>query len=107
MTGPAWAPLERSDAGLPELDARLEELPRDKAVVVVVGHAGSRSALATRHVLEAGLPRVANLRGGLSRWAEGRSAGHRPRRRPTEPALSRSHSGLGCEPVRSPIHGLP
>ncbi len=109
LAGPAWAPLERSYAGLPELPpawvaahrasltlldvrsaeevngpdgrvpgsvaiplaelaARLEELPRDRAVVVVC-HSGSRSALATQQLLQAGLPRVANLRGGLSRWA--------------------------------------
>jgi rhodanese-related sulfurtransferase len=53
---------------LPELDARLEELPRDKPVVVLC-HSGSRSALATQHLLQAGRPEVANLRGGLSRWA--------------------------------------
>ena len=56
---------------LPELHARLEELPRDKPVVVLC-HSGSRSALATQLLLKAGRPLVANLRGGLSRWtAEG------------------------------------
>lgn len=56
---------------LPELDARLEELPRDKPVVVLC-HSGSRSSLATQLLLKAGRPLVANLRGGLSRWsAEG------------------------------------
>jgi sulfur dioxygenase len=56
---------------LPELEARLGELPRHKPVVVLC-HSGSRSALATLKLLQAGLPRVANLRGGLSRWtAEG------------------------------------
>ncbi|MFN9629841.1 MAG: rhodanese-like domain-containing protein, partial [Cyanobacteriota bacterium] len=59
-----WIPL-------PELEARLEELPQDKPVVVHC-HSGSRSALATQQLLKAGRSRVANLRGGLSRWvAEG------------------------------------
>jgi glyoxylase-like metal-dependent hydrolase (beta-lactamase superfamily II) len=42
--------------------------PRDKPVVVLC-HSGSRSALATQHLLQAGRLEVANLRGGLSRWA--------------------------------------
>jgi glyoxylase-like metal-dependent hydrolase (beta-lactamase superfamily II)/rhodanese-related sulfurtransferase len=53
---------------LPELDARLGELPRHKPVVVLC-HSGSRSALATQHLRAAGLSQVANLRGGLRRWA--------------------------------------
>jgi sulfur dioxygenase len=61
---------------LPELDARLEELPGDKPVVVLC-HSGSRSGLATQLLLKAGRPLVANLRGGLSRWcAEGYPVEH-------------------------------
>ena len=108
-SAPAWAPLTRSYAGLPELspawvvahqsevtlldvrsaeefngpDGRLAgslliplpelenrsgELPADRPLVVVC-HSGSRSALATQQLLKAGRQRVANLRGGLSRWA--------------------------------------
>jgi rhodanese-related sulfurtransferase len=52
---------------LPELDARLEDIPGDKPVVVLC-HSGSRSALATQLLLKAGRQDVANLRGGLSRW---------------------------------------
>jgi sulfur dioxygenase len=44
------------------------EIPADRPVVVVC-HSGSRSALATQQLLKAGRPQVANLRGGLSRWA--------------------------------------
>jgi glyoxylase-like metal-dependent hydrolase (beta-lactamase superfamily II)/rhodanese-related sulfurtransferase len=111
-SAPAWAPLSRSYAGLPELSAawvvahqsevtlldvrsaeefngpdgrlagslliplpelesRSGELPADRPLVVVC-HSGSRSALATQQLLKAGRQRVANLRGGLSRWvAEG------------------------------------
>ena len=54
---------------LPELEARQAELPVDRPLVVVC-HAGSRSALATQQLLKAGLTRVANLRGGLSRWGD-------------------------------------
>jgi rhodanese-related sulfurtransferase len=53
---------------LPELAARIAELPPGLPVVVVC-HSGSRSALATQQLLKAGLARVANLHGGLSRWA--------------------------------------
>jgi glyoxylase-like metal-dependent hydrolase (beta-lactamase superfamily II)/rhodanese-related sulfurtransferase len=111
-SAPAWAPLSRSYAGLPELspawvvahqsevtlldvrsaeefngpdgrvagslliplpelESRSGELPADRPLVVVC-HSGSRSALATQQLLKAGRQRVANLRGGLSRWvAEG------------------------------------
>jgi glyoxylase-like metal-dependent hydrolase (beta-lactamase superfamily II)/rhodanese-related sulfurtransferase len=54
---------------LPELEQRLAEIPTGQPVVVVC-HAGSRSALATQQLLKAGLEQVANLRGGLSRWAD-------------------------------------
>jgi rhodanese-related sulfurtransferase len=54
---------------LPELEQRLGELPTDRPVVVVC-HAGSRSALATQQLLKAGLNQVANLHGGLRRWAD-------------------------------------
>ncbi len=54
---------------LPELEARSGEIPRDRPVVVVC-HSGSRSALATQELLQAGFEQVANLRGGLSRWAD-------------------------------------
>jgi len=54
---------------LPDLEQRLAEIPRDKPVVVIC-HAGSRSALATQQLIKAGLPQVANLRGGLHRWTQ-------------------------------------
>ena len=52
---------------LPELEARRQEIPSGKPVVVVC-HSGSRSALATQQLLKEGLREVANLRGGLSHW---------------------------------------
>ena len=108
-TAPAWAPLARSYAGLPELtpawvaahlgdltvldvrsneefngpdgrvagslliplpelESRSSEIPTGRPLVVVC-HSGSRSALATQQLLKAGRMQVANLRGGLSRWA--------------------------------------
>ncbi len=54
---------------LPELDARIATIPSDRPLVVVC-HSGSRSALATQQLLKAGRQQVANLRGGLSRWAD-------------------------------------
>ncbi len=106
---PAWAPLTRSYAGLPELtpawvvahqseitildvrsaqefngpdgrvagslliplpelEGRSSQIPTGRPLVVVC-HSGSRSALATQQLLKAGRKQVANLRGGLSRWA--------------------------------------
>ena len=53
---------------LPELEARAADIPAGRPVVVVC-HSGSRSALATQQLLRAGRSEVANLRGGLSRWA--------------------------------------
>jgi glyoxylase-like metal-dependent hydrolase (beta-lactamase superfamily II)/rhodanese-related sulfurtransferase len=55
---------------LPELESRASEIPGDRPLVVVC-HSGSRSALATQQLLKAGRSQVANLRGGLSRWAAG------------------------------------
>lgn len=54
---------------LPELEARASAIQSDRPVVVVC-HSGSRSAVATQQLLRAGHPRVANLRGGLSRWSD-------------------------------------
>ena len=54
---------------LSELSERQAELPRDRPLVVVC-YAGSRSALATQQLQRNGWPRVANLRGGLHRWAD-------------------------------------
>ena len=66
---------------LPELEPRGGEIPAGKPVVVV-GHSGSRSALATQQLLNAGRKQVANLRGGLSRWGdEGYLSPGRNRRR--------------------------
>ena len=53
---------------LPELEACAARIPANRPVVVVC-HSGSRSALATQQLLKAGRSQVANLRGGLSRWA--------------------------------------
>jgi glyoxylase-like metal-dependent hydrolase (beta-lactamase superfamily II)/rhodanese-related sulfurtransferase len=109
VAAPAWAPMARSYAGLPELspawvaahrsdvtvldvrsaeefngpdgrvadslliplpelESRSGEIPTDRPLVVLC-HSGSRSALATQQLLKAGRQQVANLRGGLSRWA--------------------------------------
>lgn len=53
---------------LPELVSRSSEIPKGRPLVVVC-HSGSRSALATQQLIKAGRQQVANLRGGLSRWA--------------------------------------
>lgn len=53
---------------LPELESRSSDIAADRPLVVVC-HSGSRSALATQQLLKAGRQQVANLHGGLSRWA--------------------------------------
>ena len=56
---------------LPELEARLGEIPLNRPVVVLC-HSGSRSALGTLQLQKAGRSLVANLHGGLRAWdAEG------------------------------------
>jgi hydroxyacylglutathione hydrolase len=52
---------------LAELDARLEELPRDREVVVHC-QGGGRSSIAASVLLARGWPRVSNLTGGFSAW---------------------------------------
>ena len=54
---------------LAQLPSRLAELPNNRPLVVVC-HAGSRSALATQQLLQSGHQQVANLRGGLKRWSD-------------------------------------
>jgi len=67
-SGPDGLLSQSLEIPLPELEERLAEIPRDRPVVVLC-HSGSRSALATQQLLKAGFAQVANLRGGLSRWA--------------------------------------
>lgn len=53
---------------LGRLPARLAEVPRDRPVVTVC-HAGMRSLAARAVLLEAGLPSVRSLAGGVDAWA--------------------------------------
>jgi rhodanese-related sulfurtransferase len=51
---------------LGELERRLNELPRNREIVVVC-RSGSRSGSAARHLTQAGY-QVSNLRGGMIAW---------------------------------------
>ncbi len=53
---------------LGQLVARLDELPRDRPLVIVCHH-GNRSGVATQFLLRAGFDDVRNLVGGVERWA--------------------------------------
>lgn len=53
---------------LGELAGRLHELPRDRKLILQC-RSGSRSASATELLLRAGFADVANLEGGILRWA--------------------------------------
>ncbi len=55
-------------APLGDLEAALEELPRDRPVITVCSM-GARSAGAADYLRSRGIPRVANLAGGLVAWA--------------------------------------
>lgn len=57
---------------LGELASRLRELPRDRTLIMQC-HSGNRSRSAAAFLLESGFANVANLEGGILRWArEGR-----------------------------------
>jgi rhodanese-related sulfurtransferase len=53
---------------LGELVARVDEVPRDRRVVVICGH-GSRSLSAAEFLLQQGFEGVASVAGGTTAWA--------------------------------------
>ena len=53
---------------LGELEGRMDEVPRDRSVVVYC-RSGQRSLTAARRLTEAGFADVANLTGGMLAWA--------------------------------------
>ena len=53
---------------LPELQASLPALPRDRRLLVHC-HGGTRSAIAASVLMRMGFPRVANLKGGFAEYA--------------------------------------
>jgi adenylyltransferase/sulfurtransferase len=52
-----------------DLDRRLDEIPRDRPIVVYC-RSGQRSLAAARRLVRAGFPDVANLAGGMLAWAQ-------------------------------------
>jgi sulfur-carrier protein adenylyltransferase/sulfurtransferase len=51
-----------------EVASRLDEIPRDRTVVVYC-HSGGRSALVAGYLEHHGFSAVANLSGGIDRWS--------------------------------------
>ncbi len=51
-----------------ELPGRVQEIPRDREVVVYC-HTGVRSAMVAAYLGMVGFPRVLNLAGGIDRWS--------------------------------------
>ena len=51
-----------------EIAGRVEEIPRDREVVVYC-HSGSRSAMVAGYLESQGFERVANLTGGIDAWS--------------------------------------
>lgn len=52
---------------LGELERRMAQLPEGKAIIVTCA-SGMRSRIGAKKLLAHGLPRVLNLRGGMSAW---------------------------------------
>ena len=68
-----WAVSSLAEQGathlpLGELEDRMDELPRDRELVLYC-RSGARSDRGARLLRDAGFPRVRNLSGGLERWA--------------------------------------
>ncbi|MGI9492525.1 MAG: rhodanese-like domain-containing protein [Geminicoccaceae bacterium] len=61
LTGCLHIPLD-------ELTRRVDELPKDRPIVVVC-HTGRRSLMATRFLRDAGVAQATNLIGGVEAWA--------------------------------------
>ena len=59
--GARWIPLH-------ELEARADELPRDRTLVALC-HVGQRSAMAADYLRRRGFPRAVNLSGGIDAWS--------------------------------------
>ncbi len=67
-----WAEGHIADAQhipLGQLAARMDEIPRDRDVVLVC-HSGQRSAVATAMLQRAGFTRASNLTGGMVAWED-------------------------------------
>jgi rhodanese-related sulfurtransferase len=59
--GARWIPLH-------ELEARADELPRDRTLVALC-HVGQRSAMAADYLRRRGFQRAVNLAGGIDAWS--------------------------------------
>ncbi len=57
---------------LPELEARVDEVPRDQEIIVIC-NSGNRSQVARDILLEAGFTNVTSIAGGIQGWM---AAGH-------------------------------
>lgn len=60
-----------------ELQARVQELPRDGKPLLVYCASGGRSAAACEHLSQAGLDELHNLEGGIGAWSFGTVKPHR------------------------------
>ena len=54
---------------LGELEQRVNEVPRDRAVLAIC-HSGQRSLAAAGYLLQLGYPSVSNVDGGTAAWIE-------------------------------------
>lgn len=62
IAGSLWIPMQ-------EIPARLEELPRDRPIVVMC-HLGGRSMRVTGFLRQNGFASASNLTGGIDAWAQ-------------------------------------
>ncbi len=55
---------------MPELPARMDELPEDKSTeIAVLCRSGGRSARMTRFLIKSGYPNAVNVAGGILAWS--------------------------------------
>lgn len=57
------------DIPMQQVPARLRELPKDSAIVVMCHH-GGRSRMVTNFLRQQGYDKAVNLRGGIDAWAQ-------------------------------------
>ena len=70
FTGPLGHIREAKNIPLNELPSHLPDLARDDRPVIVVCKTDRRSSMAAQQLRQAGMAKVAVLRGGMERWRE-------------------------------------
>jgi 3-mercaptopyruvate sulfurtransferase SseA len=86
---------------LSQLESRFDELPRDKDLVVAC-QGGGRSLKATYFLMYRGFERVANMQGGILKWA---SKGFPVRGSAAQTPEASANAGCDCSEETSSASG--